>query len=513
MKTSYRQAKWNEPLIYERDNPGKIGHLVPEAASEIQNALGKVETLIPSELQRVALPMLPRLSEVEVVIHYTRLSQMNYGVDLGFYPLGSCTMKYSPRINELIASLPKLAHLHPYQDESTVQGMLAILHEFQNWFLEITGMNAVSIQPAAGAHGEFAGIMTIRAFHKDKGELETRREILVPDSAHGTNPATAKMAGFKTIVIPSNDRGCVDTKALEAVVSEKTAGIMLTNPNTVGLFEEEIDKIAEIVHNQGAKLYYDGANLNANLGRLRPGDIGFDVVHANLHKTFSTPHGGGGPGSGVIGVCKDMEPYLPVPIVNQQGDGTYYLDYDRPKTIGKVKGFYGNIGVILRAYAYIMALGGEGLKASSENAVLASNYIVACLKGTKGLDLPYAPEKPRKHEAIFSAEPLKRDTGVTAGDIARRILDHGMHAPTNYFPAIIPEALMIEPTESFDKGVLDDYVKAVKETIAEAYDNPEYVKHSPYNTTVGPVDEAKASRTSTLALTWRMYQKKQAESK
>ncbi|MHA1861343.1 MAG: aminomethyl-transferring glycine dehydrogenase subunit GcvPB, partial [Candidatus Ranarchaeia archaeon] len=347
----------------------------------------------------------------------------------------------------------------------------------------------------------------------DKGELDTRKEIIVPDSAHGTNPATAKMAGFKVVVVPSNERGCVDTKALEAVVSEKTAGIMLTNPNTLGLFEEEIDKIAEIVHGQGAKLYYDGANLNANLGRVRPGDIGFDVVHVNLHKSFSTPHGGGGPGSGCIAVCSDLEPYLPVPIVAKRPNGVFYLDYNKPKSIGKVKGFYGNINVILKAYAYIMALGADGLRDSSESAVLASNYILAKLKGTKGLELPYDPKKPRKHEVIFSAEPIKKATGVTAGDIAHRILDYGMHAPTNYFPTIVHEALMIEPTESFDKAVLDNYVEAIKQILENAFKDPEYIKRSPYTTAVGSVDEAKASRMNEMALTWRMYQKRLMQQK
>lgn len=513
MKSKYRQAKWDEPLLFEQDQPGKVGHLVIEAAESIKSELGSLDSLIPKMLLRKSELSLPRLSEVEVVNHYTRLSQMNYGVDLGIYPLGSCTMKYNPRINETIASLPGAANLHPYQDEMTVQGMLSILYEFQEWLAEITGMEAVSIQPAAGAHGEYAGIMTIRAFHKEKGELDTRTEIIVPDSAHGTNPATAKMAGFKVVVVPSNDRGCVDTKALEAVVSEKTACIMLTNPNTLGLFEEEIDKIAEMVHGHGAKLYYDGANLNANLGRLRPGDIGFDVVHVNLHKTFSTPHGGGGPGSGCIGVCSDMKPFLPVPVVGKRSNGSYFLDYDRPKSIGKVKGFYGNIGIVLRAYTYIMALGAEGLKESSESAVLASNYLIAKLKGTKGLDLPYSPNKPRKHEVVFSAEPIKKDIGITAGDIAHRILDYGMHAPTNYFPQVVQEALMIEPTESFDKGVLDNYAVAVKEILADAYKDPEFIKKSPHRTAVCSVDEAKASRMSDLALTWRMYQKRLNEKK
>jgi glycine dehydrogenase subunit 2 len=336
--------------------------------------------------------------------------------------------------------------------------------------------------------------------------------MLVPDAAHGTNPATAKMCGFNVVKLPSNDQGLVDVEALKAAVSERTAGLMLTNPNTLGLFEKDIEEIAKIVHGAGGLLYYDGANLNANLGKIRPGDSGFDVVHMNLHKTFSTPHGGGGPGSGAVGCCPRLESFLPTPIIVKEGD-KYVLDNNRPDSIGKVHGYFGNFGVCLKAYTYIMALGAEGLRESSEHAVLASNYLMHFLKDLKGFELPFAEGVPRKHEFVLSAEPMKKEIGISAGDVSKKLLDFGVHAPTNYFPLVVQEALMIEPTESFSKEVLDYYIAAFKEISASAYSNPELIKQAPNNVAVTRLDEAKASRPTDLALTWRMHLKREAEKK
>ncbi|HIP75373.1 MAG TPA: glycine dehydrogenase subunit 2, partial [Thermococcus paralvinellae] len=430
-----------------------------------------------------------------------RLSEMNYGVDSGMYPLGSCTMKYNPKINEEIAGHPKVAFIHPYQDERTVQGALQIMWELEQWLKEITGMDRFTLQPAAGANGEFTGVMIIRAYHLDKGETQ-RNEIIVPDSAHGTNPASAAMAGFKVIEIPSNEQGTVDLEALENAVSERTAGLMLTNPNTLGIFEEDILEIARIVHRAGGLLYYDGANLNGILGKVRPGDMGFDVVHLNLHKTFSTPHGGGGPGAGPVGVKDFLKDYLPVPVVEyDEKKNRYYLNYDLPKSIGKVKEFYGNFAVLVRALTYLKIMGRDGLKAVSEIAVLNANYLTQKLKGTRGYGLPH--KELRKHEVVFSAEPMKRETGVKALDVAKRLLDHGSHAPTIYFPLIVNEALMIEPTETVTREDLDHYVEVLKKISEEAYSNPEIVKGAPHNTAVRRVDDVLAAKRPII--TWRMY--------
>ncbi|WP_461864258.1 aminomethyl-transferring glycine dehydrogenase subunit GcvPB, partial [Thermococcus sp.] len=404
----YRQTKWDEPLIFELSKPGRVGYTLPKPIED-------VEVHIPAELARKELN-LPELSEPEVVKHYTHLSEMNYGVDSGIYPLGSCTMKYNPKINEEIAGHPKVAFIHPYQDEKTVQGALQIMWELEQWLKEITGMDRFTLQPAAGANGEFTGVMIIRAYHMDRGDTK-RTEMLVPDSAHGTNPASAAMAGFKVVEIPSNEQGMVDLDALESALSERTAGLMLTNPNTLGIFEEDILKIAEMVHEAGGLLYYDGANLNGILGKVRPGDMGFDIVHLNLHKTFSTPHGGGGPGSGPVGVKEFLRDYLPVPIVEFDGE-RYYLNYDLPKSIGKVKEFYGNFGVMVRALVYLKTMGKTGLKEAGEIAVLNANYLAQKLKGTRGYVLPY--KELRKHEVVFSAEPMKKETGVSALDVAKR---------------------------------------------------------------------------------------------
>jgi glycine dehydrogenase subunit 2 len=415
-------------------------------------------------------------------------------------------MKYNPPMNEEIVRNPQFAQIHPHQDSATLQGILHIFYELEQWLNEITGMDHISLQPAAGAQGELAGVLIIRAFHADRGELETRREIIVPDSAHGTNPASAAMAGFDVVVIPSNVDGQVDLPALEEAVSDATAGLMLTNPNTLGLFEQNIEKIAQIVHKSGGLLYYDGANLNANLGRVRPGDMGFDIIHLNLHKTFATPHGGGGPGAGPVGVKKRLAPYLPIPLV--RFDGTkYFLEMDRPKSIGRLHGFWGNAAVLLKAYAYIMRMGSEGLHAVSDYAVLNANYLMKQIEGTKGYDIPYAPGIWRKHEVVISAKPLEEATGVNARDVAKALLDRGIHAPTFYFPTIVEEALMVEPTETFGKDELDRFVAALREIAKQAYTDPSVICNTPRNTAIPRLDEVKAAHPRTMALSWRMQQK------
>jgi len=432
---------------------------------------------------------------------------MNYGVDSGLYPLGSCTMKYNPKINEQLASMPTMGMLHPYQDENTVQGILEILYRLERWLAEITGTHEVCLHPAAGAHGEFLGTLLMRAYHKFNGESERRSEVIVPDSAHGTNPASAAMAGFNVVVVPSDDEGCVSLEALKAAVSEGTAGLMLTNPNTLGIFEKNIDEIARIVHEAGGLLYYDGANLNPILGKARPGDMGFDIVHMNIHKTFSTPHGGGGPGAGPVGVSEELAKFLPVPRILFDS-ACYRLNYDRPHSIGKIRSFYGNTAVLLKAYAYILSLGFDGLKEAAEVSVLNANYLMKKLRGIRGLTLPYNYGKPRKHECVFSAKPLKNETGVSALNIAKRLLDYGLHSPTIYFPLIVDEALMIEPTETFEKEEIDRFIEAMQKICEEAYKNPETVLKAPHNTAVSRLDEVKASHPRTMALSWRMHQKK-----
>jgi glycine dehydrogenase subunit 2 len=503
----YKQASWNEPAIFDLGRSGRRGHVLPETEEEIKQAVGDVNSLIPEHMRRTDKPKLPELSEVEVVRHFTRLSEMNYGTDSGLYPLGSCTMKYNPKINELLAALPTLGMVHPYQDESTVQGLLEILYKLERWLSEITGTYEVCLHPAAGAQGELLGTLLMRACLKSNGECEKRTEVIVPDSAHGTNPASAAMAGFNVVVLPSAVDGCINVEALKASVSEKTAGLMLTNPNTLGLFEKDIEEIAKVVHEAGGLLYYDGANLNPLLGKARPGDMGFDIVHINIHKTFSTPHGGGGPGAGPVGVSKDLAKFLPIPRIAFDGQH-YRLDYERPQSIGKIRGFYGNVAVLLKAYAYVLSLGFEGLKEAAEISVLNANYLMKKLKEMRGLTLPYDSEKPRKHECVLSAKPLKTETGISALNVAKRMLDYGLHAPTVYFPLIVEEALMVEPTETFEKEELDRFADAMRKVCEEAYSNPENVLKAPHNTAVSRLDEVKASHPRTMALSWRMYLKK-----
>ena len=506
----YRQTQWNEPIIFNLGNDGRRGHVLPIEDEEIRQTVGDVNAILPRAMLRKSKLGLPQLSEVEVTRHFLRLSQMNYGVDSGFYPLGSCTMKYNPKINEALAGLPELGNIHPYQNEETVQGILQILFKLERWLSEITGSFEVCLQPSAGAHGELLGTLLMHACLKENGECEKRTEVIVPDSSHGTNPASAAMAGFNVVVLPSGPDGCVDLDALKSAVTQKTAGLMLTNPNTLGLFEKEIGEIAKIVHEAGGLLYYDGANLNPLLGIVRPGDMGFDIVHINIHKTFSTPHGGGGPGAGPVGVSRDLAKFLPVPRVIHEGE-KYRLDYERPHSIGKIRSFYGNVAVLVRAYVYILSMGLEGLKEAAQVSVLNANYVMKRLKEIKGLTVPYDSQKPRKHECVVSAKPLKDETGVSALNIAKRLLDYGLHAPTIYFPLIVDEALMVEPTETYEKEEIDRFVEAVSMISQEAYTNPDIVLKAPHNTSVSRLDEVKASHPKTMTLSWRMHQAKQSE--
>jgi glycine dehydrogenase subunit 2 len=508
----YKQAKWHEPSIFEKSRSETIGHTPPSPDQKESDLAGDLNALIPRQLQRTKSPDLPEVSEVEIIRHYTRLSQQNFGVDSGTYPLGSCTMKYNPKICDRIASSPKICDLHPLQDESLTQGILEILYTLSQYLAEITGMYEISLQPAAGAHGEFAGALIMKAYHSSNGERDRRDEMLIPDSAHGTNPASAAMAGFKTVVIPTVDSGSLDINAVKSVLSEKTAGLMLTNPNTLGIFEKNILKVSELIHSVGGLLYYDGANMNAILGKTRPREMGFDIVHLNLHKTFATPHGGGGPGAGPIGVVKELEEFLPVPLVAYDGK-RYFLNYDRPRSIGKIKGFYGNVGVLLRAYTYIISMGSDGLEAVSELSVLNANYVARKLVKSGRYTIPCYPNGLVKHECVASAEKIYEETGVRAWDISKRLLDFGMHSPTTYFPQIVDEALMIEPTETESQGGLDQLIKVMIEVADESYSDPDLVKKAPYSTTVTRVDEAKASHPETMSLSWKMRKDKIPDSR
>ncbi|KYH31925.1 aminomethyl-transferring glycine dehydrogenase subunit GcvPB [Neomoorella mulderi] len=477
-----------EPLLFELGAPGRRGYTLPEC-----DVPGKVEDYLPAAACRRADAALPELSEVEVVRHFTHLASMNYGVDTGFYPLGSCTMKYNPKVNEAVAALPGFTNLHPLVPVEAAQGALELMYNLQEYLAEITGMDAVTLQPAAGAHGEFTGLAIIAAYHQSRGDLE-RRQVLVPDSAHGTNPASAAMAGLEVVQIPSDERGLVDLEALQAAVGPRTAALMLTNPNTLGLFESDIEAMADLVHAAGGLLYYDGANLNAIMGITRPGDMGFDVVHLNLHKTFAAPHGGGGPGSGPVGVKKHLAAFLPVPVVARDDAGRYYLDYDRPQTIGRIRSFYGNFGVMVRAYAYIRTLGASGLKEASEQAVLNANYMLARLRPY--FKVPF--DRVCKHEFVIAPPKEVNEAGVHTLDIAKRLLDYGFHAPTIYFPLIVHEAMMIEPTETEPKETLDAFCDALIAIAKEAVEDPEVLHQAPHNTPVRRLDEVGAARNPVL---------------
>jgi glycine dehydrogenase subunit 2 len=468
-------------LIYERSQAGRRASSVPDPGLEPGAA-------IPEHLQRSQPPRLPELAEPELVRHFTELSTRNFGIDTGFYPLGSCTMKYNPRVNERLVGLPGFRDLHPYQDDQDAQGALELMWRLQEILAEVVGLQAVTLQPAAGSQGELTGLTLISAYFKDRGEHEQRREIVIPDTAHGTNPASVTMAGYTVRKVNVDERGNIDVGDLRKKVGPQTAGLMLTNPSTLGLFEERIEEVAAIFHDAGALLYYDGANLNAVCGISRPGDMGFDVLHFNLHKTFSQPHGGGGPGAGSVAVRDILEPYLPTPVVVRDGDG-FRLDHDRPKSIGRVRGFGGPFGVFVRAYAFIRSWG-PGLRDMSEIAVLNANYMLALLKDD--YELPY--DRHCMHEFVLSARGLKREYGATALDVAKRLMDYGFHPPTVYFPLVVPEALMIEPTETEAKETLDAFCEAMLAIVGEAASDPDLLKSAPHTRPVARLDEAGAAK-------------------
>jgi len=472
----------SEALIFEKSKRGRRASFLTKHRVEER----RVRKLIPEKYLRRRALSLPQLSEPDLVRHFTRLSQENMGVDSHFYPLGSCTMKYNPKINESLAALPGFSGLHPYQDQDTIQGMLHLLYQTAELLQEISGMSKVALQPSAGAHGELTSLLMMKSFYEEKNEV--RDKVLVPDSAHGTNPASSHLANFQVIVVKSNNVGEIDLRDLSHKMSPRVACLMITVPNTLGLFEREILKVSEIVHRYGGFLYLDGANLNAFLGITRPADFGVDIMHFNLHKTFSAPHGGGGPGSGPVGASDELSPYLPLPLVGKNEDG-YYLDYNRPKSIGRMRSFYGNIAVILKAYCYIRTLGREGLREVSESAVLNANYLKEKLK--KYYQLPF--DRTCMHEFVLSAKD-KKEKGVRALDIAKRLLDLGFHPPTIYFPLIVEEALMIEPTETESKETLDSFISAMIQIAREIEDEPSLVREAPHKMPVGRLDEVRAAR-------------------
>ena len=477
----------SSPLIFERSRESRYAYSLSQ--SDIKT--DSVESILDDKFIRKNKAEFPEVAELDLVRHYTELSNKNFGVDSGFYPLGSCTMKYNPKINEKVARIPGFAESHPLQEEGQVQGSLEIVYSLQEELKEITGMDEVTLQPAAGAHGEWTALMIFKAYHLDNGEGH-RDEVIVPDSAHGTNPASASFAGFKAVTVKSNERGEVDIEDLKRVVNENTAAIMLTNPNTLGIFEKNIMEIREIVHEAGGLLYYDGANLNAIMDKVRPGDMGFDAVHLNLHKTFTGPHGGGGPGSGPVGVKKELASYLPKPMVIKDGD-TFKYDNDIKNSIGRVKPFYGNFGIYLRAYTYIRTMGAEGLREVSEAAVLNANYIKASLKDH--YEIPY--EQYCKHEFVLSGSKQK-EHGVRTLDMAKRLLDFGVHPPTIYFPLNVEEGMMIEPTETESKETLDYFIDAMIQIAEEAKNDPDKVLEAPHSTIIDRLDETTAARKPVL---------------
>ena len=484
----------SEPVIFELSAPGRrAGGQAPADPPAAD---------LPDEFLRSVAPLLPEISELQAVRHFTRLSQQNFSIDTHFYPLGSCTMKYNPRICNRLAMLPEFSERHPLGVVEHAQGFLECMYELQDMLKAVTGMAAISLTPMAGAQGEFAGIAMIRAYHDERGDHE-RREIIVPDAAHGTNPATATMCGCTTVEIPTGPDGDVDLEALQAAVGPQTAGIMLTNPSTLGVFERQITRIAEIVHTAGGLLYYDGANLNAILGRALPGDMGFDVIHLNLHKTFSTPHGGGGPGSGVVGVNPRLEPYLPVPMVGRDeangGQFVWLNEADRPQSIGRLSAFMGNAGILLRAYIYMRLLGAEGMRRVSEFATLNANYLMKVLEQA-GFDITFA-ERRASHEFIVSLKSVTRETGITAMDFAKALLDRGFHAPTTYFPLLVPECLLIEPTETETRQELDAFVAALIDIRDQAYAAPDIIKAAPVSMPVRRLDDVRAVKQ--LDVVWR----------
>jgi glycine cleavage system P protein (glycine dehydrogenase) subunit 2 len=467
-------------LIFEKSQPGRRGGELPRPDVP---AAG-----IPSELARARPPRLPEIAEPEILRHFTELSTRNFGIDTGFYPLGSCTMKHNPRVNERLVMLPGFRDLHPLQDEDGSQGALELMWRLQEALIEVSGLDACSLQPAAGSQGELTGLMLMRAYFADRGEADRRDTIVTADTAHGTNPASVTMSGYKLAKVDTDARGNVDLDHLRKLVNERTAGLMLTNPSTLGLFDEHIEEVSRIFHEAGALLYYDGANLNAVCGISRPGDMGFDIVHINLHKTFSQPHGGGGPGGGPIVVRDMLEPFLPVPAVVRDGDA-FRLDHNRPKSIGKVRGYTGPFGVFVRSYAYIRSYGPR-LREMSEVAVLNANYLLALLRDA--YDLPY--DRLCMHEFVLSARTLKREFGISALDVAKRLMDYGFHPPTIYFPLVVPEALMIEPTETEAKETIDAFAEAMNAITREARDDPEVLREAPHYRPVRRLDEVRAAK-------------------
>jgi len=480
--------KKNNPLIFELSRSGRQGYRLPD----VDVPERPLAELLAADLLREGEAELPEVSELGVIRHYTALSRRNYGVDLGFYPLGSCTMKYNPKINEDVAAFEGFQDLHPLQPEGSCQGILALMHRLLSYLCEVTGMRWGTLQPFAGAHGEFTGMKLFKAYFEKRGE-KGRSKVLVPDSAHGTNPASAHLAGFEVVELRSDSRGLVSLESLRNHLDDSLAGIMMTNPNTLGLFEQDILEISEAVHRAGGLLYYDGANLNAVVGKARPGDMGFDVVHLNLHKTFSTPHGGGGPGAGPVLVSETLLPFLPVPdIVETEAEigCSYSLQNNRPDTIGRLSGFYGNVAVMVRAFAYLLTMGADGLTRVGELSVLNANYLMERLKGL--YHLPY--DRTCKHEFVLSVRQIKEKSGISALDVAKRLLDFAVHPPTIYFPLIVPEALMIEPTETESKETLDRFVEVMSEIYREALESPEKVKQAPTGTAVCRIDEVLAAR-------------------
>ncbi|HLE18992.1 MAG TPA: aminomethyl-transferring glycine dehydrogenase subunit GcvPB [Syntrophales bacterium] len=472
----------DEPLIFEKSSPGRVG--IGPAHSDVPEA--DPSKTLPSKFLRKGIEGFPDISEMDAVRHYTRLSQWNFGLDSGFYPLGSCTMKYNPKINEAAARLPGFAMLHPYQPEHLSQGALELMHSLENYLAEITGMEAITLQPSAGAHGELCGLLMMAAYFKAQGKPRTK--IIIPDTAHGTNPASSHLAGFKVVPVKTEGKGALSVEMVKAVMDEDTAGLMLTNPNTIGLFEKNIKEIAEVVHSKGGLMYCDGANMNAVMGLVKLGDLGVDVVQLNLHKTFSTPHGGGGPGSGPVGVGKALEPFLPCPRIKKDG-GKFSLDFNRPNTIGRMKAFYGNFSIMVRAYSYIRRMGASGLRRASETAILNANYIKERLKGTYHL----AFDEPCMHEAVFS-DKFQLGSGISTMDIAKRLIDYGYHPPTVYFPLVVHGAIMIEPTETETIDTLDRFIDVMKAIAEEAKTDPQLLKDAPNKTKIRRVDETRAAR-------------------
>jgi glycine dehydrogenase subunit 2 len=485
-----------ERTIFELSSSGRQGHALPHC--DVPES--PVDSLIPKAQLRAQEPGLPQVSEIDAVRHFVRLSTLNHHVDKGFYPLGSCTMKYNPKVNEDLSRLPGFTGTHPYQDPSDLQGGLKLMKELGDHLCQISGLDAITLQPVAGAHGEYTAIMMIRAYHIKKGKV--RSKILVPDSAHGTNPATTTISGYQAITIKSNADGLVDPEDLKAHLDDEVAGLMLTNPNTLGLFEKNIVQVTRMVHDIGGLVFMDGANLNALMGIVRPGDFGIDAMHFNLHKTFATPHGGGGPGGGGVACTKALEPFLPVPVIGARQSSTsskvveYYLDYERPDSIGKVHSFFGNFGVMVKAYTYIRMTGAKGLRRVAENSIINANYIMRSLEGI--YDLPYKAHC--KHECVFSGMKF-REKGIKTLDIAKRLLDYGFHAPTIYFPLIVPEAIMIEPTETESQETLDSFIDAMKKIADEIEKTPELVKSAPNNAPIGRLDDVKAAKEQKLKYT------------